>query len=275
KPSEEQIDHAEDIVNEVIARALPVRWEYTSFEEAKKRGAMAIFGEKYGEEVRLVTVDDVSAELCGGTHVSSTDRLLAFRIVSESAAAAGIRRIEALTGDRALEAMLSEKRQLRSLQDILSARGGKVLDKVEKLVEEHRALLKQVEHLKEASAGEETEELISQAEDVEGIRLVTALYDDRSMDDLKTLGDALREKRTNLVAVLGSSLEGRASIVVVITDDLIQSKKLSAGKLVKEIGAIAGGGGGGRQHLGTAGAKTAEKLGEAVDKVGEILQSHL
>jgi len=95
------------------------------------------------------------------------------------------------------------------------------------------------------------------------------------MDDLKTLGDALREKRTNLVAVLGSSLEGRASIVVVITDDLIQSKKLSAGKLVKEIGAIAGGGGGGRQHLGTAGAKTAEKLGEAVDKVGEILQSHL
>jgi len=172
KPSEEQIDHAEDIVNEVIARALPVRWEYTSFEEAKKRGAMAIFGEKYGEEVRLVTVDDVSAELCGGTHVSSSDRLLAFRIVSESAAAAGIRRIEALTGDKALEAMLSEKRQLRSLQDILSARGGKVLDKVEKLVEEHRALLKQVEHLKEASAGEETEELISQAEDVEGIRLV-------------------------------------------------------------------------------------------------------
>ena len=275
KPSEEAIDRTEKIVNQTIARAQPVRWETTSFEEAKKRGAMAIFGEKYGEEVRLVTVDDVSAELCGGTHVSSTDRLLAFRIASESAAAAGIRRIEAWTGDRALEAMMADKHTLRSLQDVLSARGGDVLEKTQKLVDEHRALLKKVERLIEVSAEEETDELIRRAREVEGVRLVTAPYDDRTMDDLKTLGDALRQRYSNLVAVVSSSLDDKASIVVVVTDDLIKDKNLSAGVLVKEIAAIAGGGGGGRHHLGTAGAKTANKLAEALEKAGEVLKKHL
>ncbi|TKJ37560.1 alanine--tRNA ligase [candidate division LCP-89 bacterium B3_LCP] len=271
KPSEADLDKVEEIVNEKISQALPLRWEYTSFEDAKNRGAMALFGEKYGEEVRLVTVDDFSAELCGGTHVNSTEALLAFRIASESAAAAGIRRIEAWTGDRALHAMLDNKHLLRSLQDVLSARGSNVLTKVEKLVEEHHDLMKQVERLKKTSASDETEELIDNAQDVEGVKLVTAQYDDRSMDDLKKLGDVLREKNANLVAVLGSSLDSRASIVVVVSDDLITSKKLSAGKLVKEIGSIAGGGGGGRDHLGTAGAKSAEKLPDAIDKAGEIL----
>jgi len=271
KPSQEQIDAAENIVNEVIAQSLPVKYENTTFAEAKAKGATALFGEKYGDEVRLVTVSDISAELCGGTHVTSSDQLLAFHIVSESAAAAGIRRIEAWTGDRAVKALLDNKRMLRDLQDVLSARGGNVLEKVEKLVDEHKALLKEVERLKEASAGDETEEMINNAIEVDGVRLVTALFDDRTMDDLKTLGDALREKRTNLVAVLGSSLDNRASIAVVVTDDLIKAKNLSAGKLVKDIGKIAGGGGGGRNHLGTAGAKSADKLEEAIKGAAKIL----
>ncbi|MFH1861723.1 MAG: alanine--tRNA ligase [bacterium] len=275
KPSEAALDQVEEMVNRTIIQATSVKWEITSFEQARQRGAMALFGEKYGEEVRLVTVDNFSAELCGGTHVVSTDQLLAFRIVSETAAAAGIRRIEALTGERALQSMLADKRMIRSLQDLLGARGGNVEDRVKKLLDEQHTLLKRLEQFKEASASEETEILIQQAQEVAGVRLVTALYDDRSMDDLKTLGDALREKRSKLVAVLGSSLEGRASIVVVVSDDLIKTKKLSAGKLVKEIGAIAGGGGGGREHLGTAGAKSAEKLPAAIAAAPQILQKRL
>jgi alanyl-tRNA synthetase len=275
KPSEDQLDEAENWINDVIAKGFPVGWEYTSFEKAKERGAMALFGEKYSEDVRLVTVNDLSAELCGGTHVHSTDQLLAFTIASESAAAAGIRRIEAYTGDRAVKELIDRKRAIRSLQDILGARGGDVLEKVTKLVDDHKTLVKQVGHLKEATAEEETEALIANAQEVESIRLVTALFDDRSMDDLKTLGDALREKQANIVAVLGSSLEGRASIAVVVTDDLISSKKLSAGKLVKDIGKIAGGGGGGRHHLGTAGAKSADKLREAIDAAGDVLRKRL
>jgi len=275
KPSEADLDRVEEIVNDAIARAMPVNWEITSFEGAKERGAMALFGEKYGEEVRLVTVDDFSAELCGGTHVRSTDQLLAFRITSESAAAAGIRRIEALTGEKALAAMLEEKRLIRSLQDVLSARGGNVLEKVQKLTDEQKILLKQLTQMKEVSAGGEVEELIQKAQNVEGIRLVTAIYADRSMDDLKTLGDALREKRSNLVGVLGSSQEGKASLAVVVTDDLIKGKKLSAGALVKEIATVMGGGGGGRHHLGTAGAKSAEKLSDAIAAAPEILRKRL
>ena len=275
KPSETDLDRVEDIVNGTIAGALPVDWEITNFEKAKERGAMALFGEKYGEEVRLVTVNDFSAELCGGTHVRSTDQILAFRITSESAAAAGIRRIEAVTGEKALAAMLEEKRLIRSLQDVLSARGGNVLDKVQKLIEEQRALLKQVGQLKEVSAGSEVEELMAKAQDVQGVKLITAMYTDRSLDDLKALGDALREKRANLVAVLGSSQVGKASLAVVVSDDLIQTRKLSAGTLVKEIAAIMGGGGGGRHHLGTAGAKTADKLPDAIAAAPEILKKHL
>ncbi|MBU0518468.1 alanine--tRNA ligase [bacterium] len=275
KPTEEQIDRVETIVNEVIAKAHPVKWQITSIEDAKKRGAMALFGEKYGEDVRLVTVADISAELCGGTHVKTTDQLLAFRIVSESAAAAGIRRIEAWTGDRALEAAIEDKRMLRMLQNALSAHGGNVLDKVLKLMEDYKILLKQVEQFKQASAGDETSSLLDNAQDVEGVRLVTALYDDRSMDDLKTLADAIREKNKNIVGVFGSSQEGRASIAVVVTEDLISGKGLSAGKLVKDIGAIAGGGGGGRNHLGTAGAKSAEKLPDAIAAAADILKKHL
>ncbi len=275
KPSEEDLDRAEVFVNEMIVRALPVTWEYTSMDQAKARGAMALFGEKYGETVRLVSVEEVSAELCGGTHVGSTDQLLAFRLTSETAAAAGIRRIEAVTGQRALEAMLTEKKLIRSLQDVLGARGGNVLEKVQKLSEEHRSLGKQVERFKEASAGDEVAELVQGAQDIAGVKLVTRLYEDRSLDDLKTLGDALRDQRTNLVAVLGSSLDGKASLAVVVTDDLIRSRKISAGTLVKEIAAIAGGGGGGRHHLGTAGAKSADKLPEALAAAAEIIRKHL
>ncbi|RJP82833.1 MAG: alanine--tRNA ligase [Candidatus Zixiibacteriota bacterium] len=275
KPSEADLDRVEDIVNQVIARSLPVTWEMTDIETAKSRGAMALFGEKYGEIVRLVAVPGVSAELCGGTHVRSTDQVLAFRLTSESSAAAGIRRIEALTGSRALEAMIADKRLIRNLQDALGARGGNVLDKAGKLAEENRALGKQLEQFKEASAGGEVEALIREAADINGVRLVTVSFADRSMDDLKTLGDALREGHDNLVAVLGSAFEGRASLAVVVSDDLIRDRKLSAGTLVKEIAAVMGGGGGGRHHLGTAGAKSAEKLPEALAAAGGILQKHL
>jgi alanyl-tRNA synthetase len=275
KPSEEALDQVEIIVNEFINQAHPVSWEITDFDTAKARGATALFGEKYREHVRLVSVGDVSAELCGGTHVASTDQLLAFRIISESSAAAGIRRIEALTGGKAQAAMLGDKRLIRGLQDALSARGGNVLEKVQKLVDEQRALMKQLEQFKQASAGGEVEALIASAQDVKGVRLITRTYTDRSMDDLKTLGDHLREGHSNLVAVLGSSMEDKASLAVVVTDDLISDRKLSAGTLVKEIAAVMGGGGGGRHHLGTAGAKSAEKLPEAMDAAQEVLRQHL
>jgi alanyl-tRNA synthetase len=143
------------------------------------------------------------------------------------------------------------------------------------MADEQKALLKQIAQMKEVSAGGEMEELIKKAQDVKGVKLVAAIFDDRSMDDLKTLGDALREKRSNLVGVLGSSHEGKASLAVVVTDDLIQNRKLSAGTLVKEIAAVMGGGGGGRQHLGTAGAKSTEKLSEAVSSAAEILAKQL
>jgi alanyl-tRNA synthetase len=275
KPSEEELDQVEELVNAFITRALPVVWEMTTVDQAKERGAMALFGEKYGESVRLVSVGDVSAELCGGTHVRSTDQLLAFRITSESAVAAGVRRIEAVTGDAALKAMLDDKRMIRSLQDVLSARGGDVLEKVAKMMEEQKTLLKRLEMMKASSADSEVGDLLTQAREIRGVRLVTALYDHRTMDDLKTLGDALRAAQTNLVAVLGSSLDGKASLAVVVTDDLIREKGLSAGVLVKEIAAVMGGGGGGRHHLGTAGAKSAEKLPQAIQASESVVEKHL
>ena len=270
KPSEGELDQVEELVNAFITRALPVVWEMTTVDRAKEHGAMALFDAKYGKSVRLVSIGNVSAELCGGTHVRSTDQLLAFRITSESAVAAGVRRIEAVTGDTALD-----KRMIRSLQDVLSARGGDVLEKVVKMTEDQKALVKQLELMKASSADSEVVNLIAHAQEIGGVRLVTALYNNRTMEDLKTLGDALRAAQTNLVAVLGSALEGKASLAVVVTDDLIRERGLSAGMLVKEIAAVMGGGGGGRHHLGTAGSKSAEKLPQAIQASAGLLEKKL
>ena len=275
KPSEGELDQVEELVNAFITRALPVVWEMTTVDRAKEHGAMALFDAKYGKSVRLVSIGNVSAELCGGTHVRSTDQLLAFRITSESAVAAGVRRIEAVTGDTALKAMLDDKRMIRSLQDVLSARGGDVLEKVVKMTEDQKALVKQLELMKASSADSEVVNLIAHAQEIGGVRLVTALYNNRTMEDLKTLGDALRAAQTNLVAVLGSALEGKASLAVVVTDDLIRERGLSAGMLVKEIAAVMGGGGGGRHHLGTAGSKSAEKLPQAIQASAGLLEKKL
>jgi len=267
--TEQQIEQIERMVNEAIRADYEVRWYEKPIKEALGDGIVALFGEKYGDIVRIIHIgsDDApySREFCGGCHVTRTGQIGMFRIVTEGAVSAGVRRIEAVTGEYAYNWTVQEHKQLEAIQDIVGSRGSDPVEKLQKTIAEKKALEKELEKLIGVWATAEAVELLASAINVHNVHIVHKLYDTMDVERLKMVGDAIRIKEQRSVALLVASGEnGAGQLVCVVGDAAISETKLKAGDLVGKAARIAGGGGGGRPHMATAGTKSPELLGEAV-----------
>lgn len=267
----EEIREVERRVNEQIWKNQPVIIREMPLEEAKKLGAMALFGEKYGDTVRVVQAGDYSIELCGGCHVRSTGEIGLFKIVSESSIASGVRRIEGVTGRGAYEFVQKQTQLLEEAASKCKAHVQDLPDRIEHLQGMAKELSKEVETLKSKLAAYEAKELLSRAAEADGIRYIAAVLEDLDMDGLRAVAEDLRNRLGSGVVVLGSGGNNKVSFVAAVSKDLV-AKGVQAGKIVKQVAAITGGGGGGRPELAQAGGRDVSKLREALEQVPHILR---
>ncbi len=270
----DEIRAVEEHVNEAVLANYEVTTEQAPYRDAVARGAMALFGEKYGDVVRVVTVPGVSVELCGGTHVAHTSDIGMFRIVSESGVAAGIRRIEAVSGREAFRRSLRHDEILEQAAAMLKTAPDMLLRRIEQLTEEQRDLRRQLERARTAGAGDRVADMLASAEEVEGIRVVTAAVDITGPDELRGLGDQLRERMRNGIAVLAGRQEERVSLLAVVTDDLL-AKGVRADAVVREVAKATGGSGGGRPHMAQGGVGDPAKLDEALAGTAAVVRAQL
>lgn len=270
----EEIKKVETIVNEKIAEDLPVETKVMSLEEAKKTGAMALFGEKYGDTVRVVMIGDFSRELCGGTHVGHTGDIASFKILSESGVAAGIRRIEALTGRNVTAYYQEMEEKLAETARILKTTPASLTERAEHLMAELKALQSENESLKSKAAKEALGDVMDQVVEVNGVKLLATKVSGVDMNGLRDLGDQLKAKIAEGVVVLMSDLDGKVNMVAMATDGAMK-KGAHAGNLIKGIAALVGGGGGGRPNMAQAGGKNPAGIDEAIKKSAEILKEQI
>ena len=271
--TKEEIAKVENEVNRMILAALPIRTDVMSMEEAKKTGAMALFGEKYGDEVRVVSMGDYSVELCGGTHLMNTAQAGSFKILSENGVAAGVRRIEAVTGMGALAWYNQQEETLNQIQETLKARRDNVVDAARSLQAQLKETQKELQSLKDQMAAGAADELLKSAEDVGGIKVLTVY--DAAMDNegLKKLGDSLKDKLGECVLVLAGGSE-KVNIVAMATDGAVKAGA-HAGNIVRTAAQICGGGGGGRPNMAQAGGKDASKVGQALEEAKKLAISQI
>ncbi|MDO4337900.1 MAG: alanine--tRNA ligase [Eubacteriales bacterium] len=272
--TQDEISQVEKIVQEQIEAGLEVRTDIMDIEEAKKSGAMALFGEKYDQKVRVVSMGDFSKELCGGTHVSNTASINQFKILSESGIAAGVRRIEALTGNAVLEYYKKEEETLLDAARALKAAPSEVLTKIAHLQAELKAAQSENESLKSKLAQGALGDVMNKVVEVKGVKLLAAKVEGVDMNGLRDLGDQLKEKLGEGVVVLAAVNGGKVSLLSMVTD-AAQKAGAHAGNLIKATAAIVGGGGGGRPNMAQAGGKNPEKAQEAIDAVADILEGQL
>jgi alanyl-tRNA synthetase len=271
----EQLDSVTEEVNRGVLSATPLVIEQRAYADAVSGGAMALFGEKYGDVVRVVSIPGVSAELCGGTHVRNTAEIGLFRIVGETGVAAGVRRIEAVTGPRAYEIVKNEERSLREIETIVRAAPGGATKRIQSLVEERRALERRLDESLRSGGGGEIDRLLALAETVDGARVVASEVNAEDARALTTIGDALRDRMQSGVAVLAASFaDGKTSLLGIVSDDLRQ-RGLRADEIVREVAAVAGGRGGGKAHMAQAGVPDASRIPEALAAVVPVVRSHL
>ncbi|MGB8657517.1 MAG: alanine--tRNA ligase [Candidatus Zixiibacteriota bacterium] len=269
---EAEIEKVEYLVNRKIWEDNPVRCSDVPIEEAKKLGAMALFGEKYGDVVRMVEVEGYSRELCGGTHVNATGEIGLFRILSETGIAAGIRRIEAVTGESAYKLVKKQKELLDELGFMLKTTDEGLKDRIETLIKTNKQLEKKAKEAQKESARSRIDELAESSIDLDGIKIIAHQMEAESRDDLLKLADTIREKLKSTVGVLAGIVDDKIMFVAVVTDDLIKSKGIKAGDVVKEISKLVGGTGGGKPHLAQGGGKDLGKLKEALDSLPAIVR---
>lgn len=270
----EELAKTEEIVNREIAAALPVKTDIMSLEDAKKTGAMALFGEKYGDEVRVVSMGEFSRELCGGTHVSNTAQIATFKIVSESGIAAGVRRIEALTGDGVFDYYKKEEQELHEAAKLLKTTPAGILEKITALQAELKAVMSENESLKSRLAKDALGDVMDQVCEVSGVKLLASRLEGVDMNGLRELGDQLREKLGEGVVLLASVNEGKVNLMAAATDGAMK-KGAHAGNLIKGIAALVGGGGGGRPNMAQAGGKNPAGIDAALEKAREVLGAQI
>ena len=270
----EEIAKVEAIVNEQIALGTPVITEVMSADEAKNSGAMALFGEKYGESVRVVSMGDFSKELCGGTHVANTAEITAFKIVSESGVAAGVRRIEALTGSNVFAYYQDIENRLNEAAKVVKSTPANLVERLEHLMAEMKALASENESLKSKAAKDALGDVMDQVVEVKGVKLLATSVDGVDMNGLRDLGDQLKEKLGDGVVVLLSSSEGKVNLIVMATDGA-QAKGAHAGNLIKAIAVKVGGGGGGRPNMAQAGGKNPAGIPDAIAEAKVALEGML
>jgi len=269
--SDEEIATVEDRVNGWIRDNAPVTASQMGYREALDHGAMALFSDKYGDEVRVIDVADVSMELCGGTHVRSTGQIALFRIVSESGVAAGVRRIEAVAGAAAYRRMREDEERLRAAAELLRTRMENVPARVEALLEEQRALAADLRRAREEGSRDVVGELLGGAGEEEGVRTVAAEVTVSDAEELRAMGDRLRERLGLGVGVLSADLGEKRALLAVASDEAI-SRGIRADALVREVAALAGGRGGGKAHMAQAGVGDAERIPDALRQVPEIVR---
>ena len=268
----EQLSKIEDIVNEKIREGIEVNISHHSIEEAKKLGAMMLFGDKYGDVVRVVDVPGFSTELCGGTHIDNIGKIGLFKIVSESGIAAGVRRIEAKTGYGAYLVEKTEADILKDIEKKLKATNSNLIEKVEKTLETLKDTEKELETLKQKLALFETKAAISGMEEIGGAKVLVAAFKDKSAEDLRTMIDTIKAENEKAIIVLAST-QDKLAFAVGVTKTL--TDKLKAGDLVKKLAEMTGGKGGGRPDFAQAGGKDKEKLLDAFKEVRGIIESKL
>lgn len=270
----EELQRVEDIVNEQIRNHLEVKVENMPIEEAKKTGAAALFGEKYGDIVRVVSMGDFSIEFCGGTHVPNTGQINAFKIISETGVAAGVRRIEALTSKGLSDYYKELEEKLLKAAKLLKTNPDKLEEKIQHLQSENKALHSEVESLKSRLAKDAAGDVMDQVTEVSGVKLLAAKVEDVDMNGLRELGDQLKEKLGEGVVVLASAAGGKVSLMAMATEGAV-GKGVHAGNLIKAVAGLVGGGGGGRPNMAQAGGKNPEGIDAAIAKVPEVLKEQL
>ena len=270
----EELEKVEAIVNEEIAKNLPVVTEVMNIEQAKATGAMALFGEKYEEDVRVVSMGDFSKELCGGTHVSNTGNITTFKIVSETGVAAGVRRIEALTGDGVFRYYKEVEKELAEAAKAAKSTPANLKEKIEHMQAEMKALQSEIESLKSKAAKDALGDVMNQVQEVNGVKLLATAVEDVDMNGLRELGDQLKEKVGDGVVVIASSANGKVNLIAMATDAAM-AKGAHAGNLIKGIAALVGGGGGGRPNMAQAGGKNPAGIPDAIAKAAEVLAEQI
>ena len=273
KMSHEEIMKVESMVNIMIRDDLPgIITSNVTMKKAKEMGAMALFGEKYGDRVRVVSFGD-SVELCGGTHVKATGSIGIFKIISEGAIAAGIRRIEAVTAGKAEEYINEKLDAIDEIASLLKTTGS-ITDAVGKLITENAYLKKAIDRLEERSASDALKELIEQSTIINNIRLVSGRIETGSADAMKNMAYQVRSSSDNTVLVIGADIEGKASLLVMVSDRLVKEKNIDASTIIREIAREINGGGGGQPFLATAGGKNPEGIEKAIQKAAELIRQY-
>ena len=270
----EEIKKTEELVNREIQASLPVVTEVMSLDEAKKTGAMALFGEKYGEKVRVVKMGDFSVELCGGTHVSNTSSIASFKILSETGIAAGVRRIEALTSQGLIRHYEEVEEQLHQAAKTAKTTPAALNAKIESLLEEIRSLSSENEKLKNKLANESLGDVASQVKEIEGLKVLATKVDGVDMNGLRNLGDQMKNQLGECVVVMASVQDGKVNLMATATDGA-QKQGAHAGNLIRAIAGLVGGGGGGRPGMAQAGGKNPAGIDEALEKALETVKEQI
>lgn len=272
--AQEDLKKIEKEVNEKILESLDIDIKEMSIDDARKMGATALFGEKYGDVVRVVKIGEYSTELCGGTHIHSTAQAGFVKILGESGVAAGVRRLEALTGEAAIGYYAEKEKMLNDVAAALKTNPQESLKKVETLSSELKNAEKEIEQLRSKMVGSLLEEVLSKAVEIKGIKVATARFDQLDMDGLRNTGDTLKNKLGSGVVVLGTGYGDKVNFVVMATKDAVD-KGVHAGNIIREVARIAGGGGGGRPDMAQAGGKDISKLNQALDTARSIIEAQI
>ena len=271
----EEIARVEALVNEIILKAQPVVTEVLPIEEAKKKGAMALFGEKYGDTVRVVSVGDFSTEFCGGTHLKNSAEAGLFKIVSESSVASGVRRIEAYTGMNVLNLLDGVQSSLNNAAAALKLpNANDIVTRCEAVMGELREKERKIRSLEQAAANARLGDIGGSAPEVNGVKIITAALDGTGADGLRKIGDSLADKYDCFVAVLAGTADGKSNILCKCSKSAV-AKGANAGTIVREVAAVAGGKGGGKPDQAMAGVPDASKIGDALKAAADIAAKYI
>lgn len=270
----DEIKEVERLVNDAIFASYDVHTDEMSIDEARNRGAMALFGEKYGEVVRVVDMGGYSIELCGGAHLKNTAQVGSFKILAENGVAAGVRRIEAVTGKEALKHYQAQEDEIKEICRLVKSTPDKLLSRLEQLLAEQKETAKELEKLKAKMAGGAADKMLSGKVEIGGVAVLAAEVKDMDGNALRTMGDQLKQKLGSGVVVLASGKDGKVNLMAMATDDVVK-KGVHAGNIIKAAAAVCGGGGGGRPNMAQAGGKDASKIADALEKAKAVVAEQL
>jgi alanyl-tRNA synthetase len=267
--TEEEIDRVEEIVNARIRENLEVGISFVPYKEALQMGAMALFGEKYGDTVRLVQIGEISAELCGGTHTSRSGDIGLFKIISETGVASGVRRIEAVTGGAAWKAAKREEAELRAISNLVKAKPGEAAEKIQRMMQQQKEIEKAYQSLQAKIASGQSRDLISSTREIKGIRVLSTQVEAKDPKALRAMADRLKDQIRSGIILLGAQGDGRAMLLCAVTKDL--EERYPAHKLIREVAKYVGGTGGGRADMAQAGGTNVQGLNQALENIYEII----